>query len=277
MDNLVSVIIPTHNRAHCIARAVDSVLKQTWPHWELIIVDDGSTDNSPQVLAEYQSHPKIKIIRQKQMGVSGARNHGAGLARGEWLAFLDSDDQWLEQKLEVQWTYAQQFPQYPIIHGDEIWVRNGVRVNPMNKHKKMGGDVFARSLQLCCISPSTVMLRQSLFKQMEGFDEGFVVCEDYDLWLKITSVHEVGYVDQPLIIKFGGHPDQLSRRFRAMDYWRAISIGRMIQSGQLSQIQLKQSREELNKKTSVLLKGYRKHQNLSHYDHVYQLWQLSQP
>ncbi len=253
-----------------LPRAVGSVLKQSTASWELIIVDDGSTDGTAIWLSDLaEIEPRVRILSQEQLGVSRARNHGARQAQAPWLAFLDSDDEWLPHKLEKQLELAQSHFDWPLIHSDEIWIRNEVRVNAMMKHQKMGGDIYAQSLKLCSISPSTALLKKDLFLSFGGFREDFVVCEDYDLWLKITARHSVGFVDEPLIKKYGGHEDQLSRRYKAMDYWRILSIFDRLQSLQLSAEQQRLSQEELEYKANILLKGYRKHQNLENYEVIF--------
>lgn len=274
MQPYISVIIPTHNRVKVLRRAVDSVLGQSYSRWELIVVDDGSTDDTSLYLNELASHPKVACLRHENAGVSSARNRGVERAQGEWIAFLDSDDEWLPQKLELQVECLHQNSGHMITHGEEIWIRNGVRVNPMKKHQKSGGDLFERSLQLCCISPSTVMIHRSVFDEVGAFREDFPVCEDYDLWLRITSRYPVAYTREFLIKKYGGAQDQLSRRYKAMDYWRIKAIAHCLESNALNVKQVQLAKQELVKKARILLKGYRKHQNLSNFDEVFALSRL---
>ena len=154
----VSVVIPTYNRAHLLERCLVSVLGQTLTADEIIVVDDGSTDNTVSTLKS--RHPEVKLIQQDNLGVSAARNTGISAARHDWIALLDSDDVWHENKLERQITALNNAPEYLICHSDEIWIRNGVRVNQMNKHRKAGGHIFQHCLPLCAISPSAVMIHQ---------------------------------------------------------------------------------------------------------------------
>jgi glycosyltransferase involved in cell wall biosynthesis len=254
----ISVIIPTYNRAYSLERAIKSVLTQSFPYYELIVVDDGSTDDTANLLEKY---PQIKVISQANQGVSVARNNAVKQAQGKYLAFLDSDDEWLEHKLEKQYEFLQK-NDYVCVHSDEIWVRNGVRVNPMKKHQKGGGDQFKDSLSLCVISPSTIMLQKDVFNQLGGFREDYPVCEDYDLWLKLTARYKIGYIDDLLIKKFGGHQDQLSRKYFAMDFWRVRSIDEILDYQGLSMDKKEAAIVELLKKATILLKGYQKHQNL---------------
>lgn len=266
----VSIVLPTYNRAEWIVKAIDSILSQEFSSWELLIINDGSTDETESKLKGYLGNPSIKLLNTSNRGVSAARNLGIEKSRGDLIAFIDSDDQWEPQKLSLQVQFLKKYPEVPLVHGEEIWIRNGVRVNPMKKHKKSGGDVFADALKLCCISPSTVLLRRSLLNEVGYFREDFPVCEDYDLWLKITSQYQIGFIDEALITKFGGHEDQLSRKFKAMDYWRVLAIHDLLEKGHLSSEQISLAKAELLEKATVLLKGYRKHENLENYDTVFE-------
>ena len=140
----VTAVIPTYNRRHTLARAIDSVLQQSDPVDELIVVDDGSTDGTADFVR--QTYPSVQLIRQDNRGVSGARNTGIRAARGTWIALLDSDDSWLPDKMaSIRAAFAQQ-PQFDLYHSDEIWIRNGVRVNAMHKHRKSGGWIHVKHL-----------------------------------------------------------------------------------------------------------------------------------
>ena len=221
----ISVIIPTYNRAYSLKRAIDSVLAQTYRDFELLVVDDGSTDDSAELLAKINPQIPFKVLtHQKNQGVSAARNYGIENSLAPWIAFLDSDDEWLPEKLQKQMQFAEQYPELRLVHADEIWIRNGVRVNQMNKHKKLGGRIFKRCVDLCCISPSAVLLRRDLFSDVGLFNEEFPVCEDYELWLRVCAGEDVGFIDTPLIKKYGGHEDQLSRSMVAMDLWRVRAL-----------------------------------------------------
>lgn len=255
----ISIIIPTYNRAHTLERAIKSVLNQTYKNYQLIVVDDGSIDNTNQIIANY---PQVDYLKQNNQGVSSARNLGIKHAKGDWIALLDSDDEWLASKLELQVEYSLNHPQIELIHGEEIWIRNGARVNPMKKHQKGGGDQFAQSLKLCCISPSAVLIKKTLLDSVGTFREDYPVCEDYDLWLKITAKYPVGFVSNPIIQKYGGHEDQLSRKHVAMDYYRIKSIDWILTNGDLEAEKRKLAIDELKKKAKILIKGYEKHNNL---------------
>jgi len=251
----VSVIIPTFNRDRMITEAIDSVLSQTMEDYELIVVDDGSTDNTPNILKSYGKH--ITSIHQKNRGVSAARNTGIRASSGALIAFLDSDDRWLPDKLAVQTRFFKAHPQAQICQTEEIWIRNGIRVNPKKKHSKPSGDIFERSLSLCLVSPSAVMIRRELFEEVGLFDDTLPACEDYDLWLRIGCQYPVQLIDTPLIIKHGGHPDQLSRQ-TGLDKYRIQSLHRLIQSGQLSANQRSQAVKVFREKCRIYAEGCRK-------------------
>lgn len=268
MQPLISVIIPTYNRQWAVGRAIASVLAQTFQDFELLIVDDGSEDETFSQVLQPLKDPRVKIHRTENRGVSAARNFAVEKSQGQWLAFLDSDDEWKPEKLAEQWQAIKENPHWRWVHTEEIWIRNGQRVNPMTKHAKRGGDIFVDALKLCCVSPSAVMIEKSLLQEAGSFREDFPVCEDYDLWLKLASLHEVGFVDKPLVVKKGGHEDQLSRRFFAMDYWRIMAMGDLLDQP-LTPEKIQQTCRELILKAAVLLKGYRKHSNLQEYDSVY--------
>jgi len=255
----ISVIIPTFNRAHTLKRCLDSVLNQTYPPTEIIVVDDGSTDNTEELLKDYEG--KIIVHKIENSGVSAARNYAIERCSGDWLALLDSDDEWLPNRLQEQVDYLKIFPNIKLVHGEEIWVRNGKRVNPKKIHKKSGGYIYQNCLPLCCISPSASLLKKEVLEEFGGFDESFPVCEDYDLWLKITSKYEVGFIKTPIITKYGGHEDQLSRKYFAMDLWRVRSMKRMLNSELMKDDRLA-TIDELIRKSEILIQGYKKHENL---------------
>ena len=256
----ISVIIPTHNRARLLRRALDSVYKQTRLPNGVIVVDDGSTDGTARCV--HECNPKIRYLRQDRKGVSAARNLGIQQSLGKWLAFLDSDDEWLPRKLERQLAGLTDPPQHRIIHTDEIWIRQGRRVNPMHKHRKYGGQVFKHCLRLCIISPSSVMIHRSIFDQIGLFDESLPVCEDYDLWLRITAELPVLYIDEPLTIKYGGHVDQLSRKYWGMDRFRIRALDNIIKSNRLRPDDRHAAIDMLDDKIQIYLNGARKRSKL---------------
>ena len=257
----VSVIIPVYNRARPVTRAIDSVLKQTRPPLEIIVVDDGSTDETPDVLRQYGS--KIKIIRQAHRGVSAARNRGIRSARGQWIALLDSDDEWMPKKLAMAEEFHRRHPEYLIFQSEEIWIRKGKRVNPKKKHRKYGGWIFKQSLPLCIVSPSAVIFHRSLLEQVGLFDESFPVCEDYDLWLRVAKKFPVGLDERAGIIKYGGHEDQLSHQYWGMDYFRVLAMEKHIDDAHLASDVKEALLKEILSKLNVLLMGYKKRNKIN--------------
>ena len=252
---VVSVIIPTYNRGWIVKEAIESVLAQDFTDFELIVVDDGSTDNTSEILGEFESD--IRVIRQTNRGVSAARNRGIQASVGRWIAFLDSDDLWLRQKLSHQADFFRSHADAMICQTEEQWIRNGVRVNPKVRHHKFSGLIFERSLELCLVSPSAVMIRKDLFNKVGLFDESLPACEDYDLWLRVSCRFPVYLIDTPLIIKRGGHADQLSRA-PGLDKYRIQSLNNIIESNLLSSGQRTAAAQTLKEKCRIYANGCRK-------------------
>ena len=252
----VSVIVPTYNRADRLERALNSIVSQTCQDFELIVVDDGSTDKTYQLM---KSFPKAQYFYiKKNSGVSKARNVGLAFAKGELICFLDSDDLWKEKKIQIQSLWLENNKDSQICYTDEIWVRNGVRVNPMNRHRKYSGDIFRHCLGLCIVSPSSVMIRAKLFDEIGNFDESLPACEDYDLWLRIAAKYAFHFIEEPLIIKYGGHSDQLSRKYWGMDRFRVVALKKLLDQNSLDKEKLKLTRSVFLEKCSILIKGFEK-------------------
>ncbi len=255
----VSVVIPTYNREKRLPAAVRSVLDQSLSPSEIIVIDDGSTDATPALMGHF---PEVRYIRQENKGVSQARNHGIRVAKHEWIAFLDSDDEWLPRKLEKQFQALERQPQYRFCHTDEIWIRRGRRVNPMKKHAKYGGYIFDQCLPLCVISPSSALIHRDLFDRYGTFDPELPVCEDYDLWLRMCAREPVLYVDEPLLLKFGGHEDQLSQAYWGMDRFRIRALENLIRSGVLNGAALAGALDTLCRKIDIYANGAEKRRRL---------------
>jgi glycosyltransferase involved in cell wall biosynthesis len=248
----VSVIIPAFNRGWIIEEAIASVLEQDYQNREVIIVDDGSTDNTPDILKNYKN--RITVIQQKNSGVSAARNAGVLNASGRYIAFLDSDDFWLPGKLSCQVEFFNAHPQALICQTEEVWIRNGIRVNPKKRHKKPSGMIFEQSLELCLVSPSAVMIARSLLDTVGLFDRSLPACEDYDLWLRVSCRFPVYLVERALTVKRGGHADQLSR-LSGLDRYRIQVLEKIIESDQLSEKQYNAAVKTLQKKCRIFAKG----------------------
>jgi glycosyltransferase involved in cell wall biosynthesis len=255
----ISVVIPSYNRKHTLERALQSVFQQISPVDEVILVDDGSSDGSNLMVEGL--FPQVKILRQANRGVSAARNRGIEAAGFEWIALLDSDDSWLPGKIEAIRQAQRQHPDFALFHSDEIWMRNGVRVNPMHKHRKSGGWIFEQCLPICAISPSASVIKKSLLQSLGMFDETLPACEDYDLWLRLCHRYPVHYLEQPLIVKYGGHADQLSRQHPAMDQFRVRALHRLLSATSLSADDHAAAARVLLSKLDILIKGAVKHDN----------------
>ncbi|HSH42226.1 MAG TPA: glycosyltransferase family A protein [Arenicellales bacterium] len=258
MNAPVAVVVPTHDRAAVLGRALESVLEQTVRPAQCLVVDDGSSDGTADLVR--RSFPEVSYLKQPHRGVSAARNLGIRHARAPWVAFLDSDDCWLPGKLEQQLD-ALDGTDFAICHSDEIWIRHGRRVNPMRKHRKRGGWIYRHCLPLCAISPSTSMVRRELLEEIGGFDESLPACEDYDLWLRLCAGYPVLFLDRPLVIRYGGHADQLSSRHWGMDRFRVAALEKMLEAPQLSACERRRTLETLTEKLEILVNGARKRRN----------------
>ena len=261
----VSVVIPTFNRESFIEQCVVSALQQSKKPDEVIVVDDGSSDKTWDVLRTLgfsdskEEKNSLRYIFQRNKGVSAARNLGIKAAKFRYIAFLDSDDLWLEKKLEKQISSLEsQSIRYRLSHTNEIWVRNGVRVNAHLKHEKNGGDIFIQCLKLCCISPSSSLVDRSVFDDFGFFDENLPACEDYDFWLRFCAFEDVHFVNEHLLIKNGGHDQQLSKKHWGMDRFRVTALENLLKNQSLSEFKRKETIKELIFKLQVLIDGGRK-------------------
>ncbi len=249
----ISLIIPTFNRKSLLKRAVESALKGQKIPAEIIIVDDGSTDGTEEMIRQH--FPFANYLFQPNQGPAAARNRGIQEAQGEWIAFLDSDDEWMPGKLAAQLEFFMQNPEYLICQTEEIWIRNGRRVNPMKKHKKYGGWIFEKCLPLCIVSPSAVIMHRTLLEEVGLFDESLPACEDYDLWLRVACRYPVGLIEKPYVTKYGGHADQRSHEFPAMDRFRIQSLIKILASNSLSPEQEKSTKTVLEEKMRIYIQG----------------------
>ena len=257
------MIITTYNREHFVREAIESVLNQTFQDYELIVVDDGSEDNTYKSICAYR--PKIRYIFQPNAGPSAARNTGIHLSRGEWISFLDSDDIWKKDKLEKQIQALQEEPQFKVCYTDEVWIRNGRFVNPRKRHTKYSGWIYLHCLPLCIISPSSVIIHRSVLEKVDLFDTSLPVAEDYDLWLRITALYPVKLLPQKLIIKRGGHPDQLSRKYWGIDRFRIIALEKMVKRPDLPLNWKIATLKELIKKANIVAQGSKKREKWEEY------------
>ncbi len=256
----VSVIIPTYNRAELLKRAIESVVKQAGFSGELIIIDDGSEDNTREVVESFQDRIDLRYVYQENRGPASARNRGVELANYDLVAFLDSDDHWLPDKIVKQVECLAAHREYRLCHTAEKWLRRGEHLNQKSIHKPRQGDIFSHCLQLCAVGMSTVMIERSLFIDSGGFDENLPCCEDYDFWLRVSCRHKFLLLSQPLTVKEGGRVDQLSYQYRiGMDKFRIYALQKIIEGGQLNAEQLRLALSELSKKCRIYGNGCIKH------------------
>ena len=261
----ISVVIPTYNRYEFLKKALISVYAQSYQPKEVIVVDDGSCDDTKQIQKDF---PNIKYIFQKNSGVSSARNKGIENSTYKWVAFLDSDDEWCEDKLLLQVKLHQQNKNILMSYTDEKWIRDSLEVKMPKKYKKIGGYIFDKCLSHCIIAPSSVLIHKQLFDDLGMFDESLEVCEDYDLWLRVAISHEIGLCEEKLIKKYAGHEDQLSFKYWGMDRFRVISLEKLLDFD-LDEAKKNLVKKYLFKKYSLLLKGaikYDRIQSIKEYE-----------
>ncbi len=256
---VVSVVIPTWNRSRVITKAIQSVLLQKKIDWELIIVDDGSTDDTLDVIQDFIKDNRISYIYLDHSGVSRARNKGVEVSKGKWISFLDSDDEWKKDKLFKQYQ-AIKFSQFVWNQTKEIWIRNGLFVNQPKLTQKKAGCIFNLCLDRCMVTPSSVMIKKSIFEKMGGFDEKYQTCEDYELWLRFSSQFEIGLIEENLLIRHGGHADQLSTLYPSMDRFRIQAIDKILNSKVLTLEQSQACLQVIKKKLQIYLQGCEKRQ-----------------
>lgn len=251
----ISVIVTTYNRSGLVQEAIQSVLKQTRPADEIWVIDDGSTDNTEEVVGQF---PEVKYFRQPNRGISAARNRGIAFASFEWLCFLDSDDLWKPKKLERQEQSLASNSEYRICYTDEEWRKDGLWKNQKKIHQKFSGWIYDKCLPLCIISPSSVMIHKSVFDKVGRFDEALPACEDYDLWLRVASRFPVLFIDERLIVKRAGDWPQLSKQ-HSLDKYRITALKKMLESGQLSPDQRKKTLDMMQQKCFIYRQGCEKH------------------
>ncbi len=263
---MISVIIPTYNRAQFLGEAIRSVLDQEYfvqngpSSFELLVIDDGSMDTTPEIVRAFGDD--LKYVFQQHRGVSAARNRGLELARGDYIAFLDSDDLWKKEKTGVQLSFMKAFPEAMVCCTEETWLRRGRFVNPQKKHRKYSGWIFDKVLPLCLLSLSSALFRRELFEELGKFDEELPACEDYDLSIRIAAKYPIHLLPRPLTVKRGGHADQLSRKYWGMDRFRVKALEKALQLDLTSQ-QEQFVRQELVRKYRILAAGYEKRNKLA--------------
>lgn len=280
---MISVIIPTHNRAGFLKEAVQSVLDQdgfdfggSTPDCELHVIDDGSSDETREVVESFGV--PIFFSCQDHKGVSAARNFGLRMARGEFIAFLDSDDLWKKNKLKVQMSLMESRPQTMVCYTEEVWERRGAVVNPRKKHRKYSGWIFDKVVPLCLLSLSSALFRREVFDEVGGFDERLPACEDYDLGLRVAHRFPIYLIPTPLIVKRGGHADQLSHKYWGLDRFRVAALEKALRLD-LSAGQRELIRLEIVKKCRILAAGFEKRNKkpeAEYFSHLLQKYRTEQ-
>ena len=248
-----SVIIPTYNRRYFLKISLESVLEQTFKDFELIIVDDGSTDKTYKLIKGYKDK-RIKYLKQENKGPASARNLGIKESKGKFICFLDSDDRYRNDKLEITNKYIKRNPGYKIFHTQELWYKNSRYLSQKIEHKKPNGFIFKKALKICCVSLSTACINKDLFLRVGVFDENFPVCEDYEFWLRASLFYPVKLIPHYLTIKEGGRIDQQSRK-KGLDKYRFFAIYKIIKNYRLPLYYLKEALRNLEEKAEIYTKG----------------------
>ncbi len=206
----VSVVIPAYNAERFVAKAIDSVLNQTYRDYEIIVVDDGSTDNTLEVLKSYGD--KVRYVRQSNKGASAARNTGIRHANGKYIAFLDADDVWFSQKLEKQVKVLDERPEFGLVYSNVEFPsrQNGVVQTQFDLKRPYSGKILSKLIVMNAIPTSTVVARKECFEKVGLFDESLVASEDHDMWIRIATRYDATYLEDPLMMN-GLHSGSLSR------------------------------------------------------------------
>jgi len=265
----IDVIITTYNRPEFLGEAATSVANQTYPNINIIIIDDGSELNNSLIISKLAAkyNRRIYYVYQRHTGISCARNTGIKSSASEYIAFLDDDDLWHKDKLTKQIRALQTMPEFDACYTSEKWLRNGKHLNQCKKHAKFSGDIFEKTLPLCIISPSSILLKRRIFDKIGLFDEDFTVCEDYELWLRLALNYRILLVDEPLIIKRGGHQNQLSKKYPAMDKFRVAALLKLIKTNKLPADKMNSTVNELLKKCRIIASGCLKRRNYNEYEY----------
>jgi len=194
MAPFVSVIIPTFNRLNLLKETVDSVRGQTFRDFEIIIVDDGSTDGTSEWL---KTQADVRYLSQRNSGIATSRNNGAAVSGGAWLAFVDHDDLWAKDKLTIQVEFAKDHPEVAMVAARHV--RLGKSYRDSSRLKWIKGDLFVEAFSRSFIHTSSVMIRKDVFHEIGGFPPRYRFADEFDVWLKIARNYPIAYVDKPLV------------------------------------------------------------------------------
>ncbi|WP_152053995.1 glycosyltransferase family 2 protein [Tautonia marina] len=210
----VSVVIATYNYGRYLAGAIDSVLAQTFADFEVVVVDDGSTDQTPEVIRRYLEDSRIRYLRHEHLGQPRTKNAGIRAARGRYVAFLDADDRWLPSKLEKQVALFEvdPNPQIGVVYSRRGWIDDQDRPIHRGERTPLRGDVLAPLFHRPFVCFSSSMVRRSVLDEVGLFDETTQYSIDYDLWLRIALKYHFDFVDEPLILYRTGHANMSSRQ-----------------------------------------------------------------
>lgn len=252
-----TIIIPTYNRVNFLKIAVESLLAQNFTDYQIIIIDDGSSDKTQALIKKYQD-VRIKYYYQNNQGPAAARNLGIKKAKGQYICFLDSDDRFRHDKLAITYKYIEENPEHKVFHTEEIWYRKGKLLAQKKQHQKPSGYIFEKAIKICSISISTAVLKKDIFKYTGLFDPALPACEDYDFWLRVTSLYPVYLIPKFLTIKEGGHPDQQSKKFSGLDKFRIYALKKILEKGKLDQKKQKIVYAQLKEKCLIYIKGAEK-------------------
>jgi glycosyltransferase involved in cell wall biosynthesis len=211
MSPAISVVIATHNYGRFLPAALESVLRQTFGDFEVIVVDDGSTDNTREVVQPYLLDPRVRYQRIIHGGVSAARNTGIRLARAGRIAFLDADDRWLPAKLELQAARFDADPELGVVYTRRLVIDDAGRPLPFREPPLYRGHVLPQIFATNFVCFSSAMVRRKVFEQVGMFDESIGLAVDYDLWLRAATCYCFDYLDQPLV-KYRRGAGSLSER-----------------------------------------------------------------
>lgn len=264
-----AAIIPHFEREELLAQALDSVVRQTEPPAEIIVVDDGSRRPPEAVCRRYGA----RLLVIDHTGKPGAvRNRGAEAAESKWLAFLDSDDLWLPEKLKRQRQKLESQPMMTLCHTREIWLRGTKTVSQKKQKHLREGDVFPDALRKCIIGPSTVMLSKTVFEKLGGFDETLEIAEDYEFWLRWTDHFPVAYCDEPLVVKRTGDWAQLSEKYGQIEIFRIEALFRLLDKGLSIEQHRRMLLDEVRRKITIYCHGCRKRGRFGEALRLEQLW-----
>jgi glycosyltransferase involved in cell wall biosynthesis len=203
---LVSIILPTYNRAHLLKRSIQSILNQTYKNFELIIVNDGSTDNTREVVENFHDRRIYYVEHEKRRGANAARNTGIKLAKGEYIAFQDDDDIWLPRKLEMQIEVFQNSPQnVGVVYTGCLRIdceRGRAFRLPSIKEKRVEGYIHSNLLKKNFITTTTAVVKRECFQHSGLFDENLPRLQEWDLWIRISKHYSFKYINLPLVISY---------------------------------------------------------------------------